>query len=121
MEYFNKTHSNDWSLLGDLNGDQISLIFLDEKELLEVDTFGIIVMQSYKGRENSAQDITFKTTITPEKPTLYKHTMQHLPKHFSVNNYTDIIPKEIRHWLVNLLSAFESTIMAPLNPSHAFH
>ncbi|CAI2195169.1 1940_t:CDS:2 [Funneliformis geosporum] len=76
------------------------------------------------------------TVTTPEKPTLYKHTMQHLAKHFSVyvNNqcvimkldHVDLIPKEIRTWIVNLLSSekdvFESNIMAPLNstPAHPF-
>ncbi|CAB4459849.1 hypothetical protein RhiirA5_506713 [Rhizophagus irregularis] len=73
------------------------------------------------------------TVTTPEKPTLYKHTMQHLAKHFSVyvNNqcvimkvdHVDLIPKEIRIWIVNVLSSekdvFESNIMAPLNSTQA--
>ncbi|CAG8511937.1 14548_t:CDS:2 [Gigaspora rosea] len=70
---------------------------------------------------------------TPEKPTLYKHNMQHLAKHFSVYvnnqcvimkvNHVDLIPKEIRIWIVNVLSSekdvFESNIMAPLNSTPA--
>ncbi|CAB4399322.1 unnamed protein product [Rhizophagus irregularis] len=73
------------------------------------------------------------TVTTPEKPTLYKHTMQHLAKHFSVyvNNqcvimkvdHVDLIPKEIRIWIVNVLlsekDVFESNIMAPLNSTQA--
>ncbi|CAG8641443.1 13586_t:CDS:2 [Dentiscutata heterogama] len=76
------------------------------------------------------------TVTTPEKPTLYKHSMQHLAKHFSVyvNNqcvimkvdHVDLIPKEIRIWIVNVLSSekdvFENNIMASLNstPAHPF-
>lgn len=71
------------------------------------------------------------TVTTPEKPTLYKHTMQHLAKHFSVyvNNqcvimkvdHVDLIPKEIRIW-ISEKDVFESNIMAPLNstPAHPF-
>ncbi|RIB19986.1 hypothetical protein C2G38_2244848 [Gigaspora rosea] len=50
---------------------------------------------------------------TPEKPTLYKHNMQHLAKHFSVyvNNQCVIMKSE--------KDVFESNIMAPLNSTPA--
>lgn len=54
------------------------------------------------------------TVTTPEKPSLYKHTMQHLAKHFSVHvneqcvimkvDHVDIIPRQVRSWLVDILS-----------------
>ncbi|PKY59019.1 hypothetical protein RhiirA4_481429 [Rhizophagus irregularis] len=65
------------------------------------------------------------TVTTPEKPTLYKHTMQHLAKHFSVyvNNqcvimkvdHVDLIPKEIRIWIVNVLLKGSIPWIGPLN------
>ncbi|GET03343.1 hypothetical protein GLOIN_2v1566052 [Rhizophagus clarus] len=70
------------------------------------------------------------TVTTPEKPTLYKPTMQHLAKHFSVNvneqcvimkvDYVDIMPSQIRSWLINILlseEVFESAIMESPNPT----
>ncbi|CAG8696591.1 14538_t:CDS:10, partial [Funneliformis caledonium] len=76
------------------------------------------------------------TVMTPEKPSLYKHTMQHLAKHFSVYvneqcvimkvDHVDIILRQVRSWLVDILSSekdvFESAITASLNqtPVHLF-
>ncbi|CAB4495567.1 unnamed protein product [Rhizophagus irregularis] len=51
--------------------------------------------------------------------------MQHLAKHFSIMivDHVDIIPRQIRTWLVDILSSekdvFESAITASLNPTPA--
>ncbi|CAB4401428.1 unnamed protein product [Rhizophagus irregularis] len=51
--------------------------------------------------------------------------MQHLAKHFSIMivDHVDIIPRQIRSWLVDILSSekdvFESAITASLNPTPA--
>ncbi|CAG8502460.1 2049_t:CDS:10, partial [Acaulospora morrowiae] len=74
------------------------------------------------------------TLTTPQKSTLCDQTMQHLVRHFSVNvnkqcvimkaEKVDTFPKEIRNWLVDVLSsekgAFENAIMSTPNPDHPF-
>ncbi|CAJ0633639.1 4599_t:CDS:2 [Entrophospora sp. SA101] len=71
---------------------------------------------------------------TPQKPVLGERSIQYLVKHISVNvnkqcvivkaDQVDAIPKEVRSWLINVLSSekntFENAITVSLNPENLF-